>query len=176
MNYHFLMLSSEVEDFRREYKLNSDATFQDLHDIIIESVNYKKDGISSFVICDDEWNREAEISLFEMDTDSDEDLLLMKTTRLSEFLEEEKQKFLFVFDFLTERAFYLELKEILFDAPLQKPQILKSEGIAPLQEINFDEIDLTVSTPSNIDSLDEDFYGEDQYNEDELDLERFEEY
>lgn len=173
MNYRFLMLSDETDDFRREYKINADATFLELHDTIIESVGYKGNEISSFVICDEEWNREAEITRLDMGTSSEEDAILMESTRLNDYLEEEKQKLLFVFDYLSERAFFLELREISFEENLAQPQVLRKEGTVPVQFMEFTE-DLDISkinqTP-NI--LDDDFYGDDLYNEDELDHDGF---
>ena len=40
MVYKFRLLSDEVEDFRRDIEIDSDATFLDLHKAILESVNY----------------------------------------------------------------------------------------------------------------------------------------
>ena len=48
-----------------------------------------------------------------MDTDSDEDSFTMDECVLSDFLEDEKQKLMFVFEYLTERALYIELSEII---------------------------------------------------------------
>lgn len=167
------MISDEVSDFKRGFKLNSDATFLDLHDVIIESTSYNNNEISSFIICDDEWNREVEIMFEDMGASSDDDIILMKDTPLSEYLDTEKQKLLFVFDFLSERAFYLELREITFDELINKPIITVSEGNAPSQysELNDDIISTTLGGD---DLIDEDFYGDEGYNEDELDLEGFE--
>lgn len=172
MNYRFLMLSDESDDFRREYKISANASFKDLHDVIIKSVGFNGKEMSSFVICDNQWNREAEITLEEMDLGSDVDAILMEETLLKDYLEEEKQKLLFVFDYLTERAFYLELREIIFDQDLPKPIISREEGVVPSQYIDFTE-DLTINNISQSPLIDESFYGDDMYNEDELDYEGF---
>lgn len=173
MNYRFLMLSDEIDDFRREYKINAESTFLDLHNIIVESVGYKGNEMSSFVICDEEWNREAEITLVDMGTSAEEDIILMESTLLRDYLEVEKQKLLFVFDYLSERAFYLELREIFFGEDLSTALVSRKEGAIPEQFIDFvDDLDISkvVQSPT---ILDDDFYGDDMYNEDELDYEGF---
>ena len=53
MVYKFRLLSDEVEDFRRDIEIDSDATFLDLHKAILESVNYPDDQMTSFFICDE---------------------------------------------------------------------------------------------------------------------------
>lgn len=112
MVFRFLILSDEVDDFKREIKIDAEATFLDLHDAILESVGYTKDQMCSFFICDDDWSKNTEITLVEMDTTSEVDNYIMAETRLEELLEDEHQKLMFVFDYMTERAFFMELREI----------------------------------------------------------------
>jgi hypothetical protein len=171
MIFRFLILSDEVDDFVREIKIDSEATFMDLHNTIIESVGYAKDQMTSFFICDDNWNRKTEITLVDMGTSSEEDSYIMEDTPLEELLEDENQKLLYVFDYLTERAFFMELKEMILRKTLNKPICCRSEGLPPPQVINFEEVD--AKNPVN-DLLGEDFYGDAEYNADELDSSGFE--
>lgn len=171
MIYRFLMLSPEEEDFMREFKISSDATFLDFHDIIVESVNYDGKEMSSFFMCNEDWSQETEVTLVDMGSSSDEDTFLMKDTPLSEFLEEEKQKLIFVYDYMTERSFFMELREIIFGEDLERPLITKSIGQAPPQFIDFNEEIITTSTSSSI--IDDDFYGNEFYDLDELDADGF---
>ena len=93
MVYKFRIISDEVDDFLREIKIDSDASFYDLHEAILKCTNYKNDQMTSFFICDDDWEKEIEITLEDMGTgSSEEDTFVMKDTRLSELLEDEKQK------------------------------------------------------------------------------------
>jgi hypothetical protein len=173
MIFRFLILSDEVDDFVREIKIDSDATFLDLHNTIIESVGYTNDQMTSFFICDDNWNKRAEITLVDMEKEksSEEDSFIMEKIRLEELLEDEDQKLLYVFDYLTERAFFLELKEMILRKTIDKPVCSRSEGLPPPQVINFEEADAKI--PIN-DLLGEDFYGDSEYNADELDSSGFE--
>ena len=73
MVFRFLILSDEVDDFKREIKIDSEATFLDLYNAIMDSVGYTKDQMCSFFICDDDWSKNTEITLVEMDTSSEVD-------------------------------------------------------------------------------------------------------
>lgn len=171
MIYRFLMLSDEVDDFKREIRIDSEATFLDLRNIILDSVEYSKDQMDSFFICDDDWSKRTEVTLVEMDTTSDEDSYTMAETRLDELVEEEGQRLLFVFDNMTERAFFMELREIIPGQDLKEAVCTKSVGNAPAQLISFDEFE---SKNSGSSDLGEDFYGDSEYDIDELDREGFE--
>ena len=63
----------------------------------------------------------------------------MEDTRLEELLEDEHQKLLFVFDYMTERAFFMELREIIPGKDRDKAVFSKSIGEAPVQIMSFDE-------------------------------------
>ena len=169
MVFIFLILSDEADNFKREIKIDSEATFLDLYNAIMDSVGYTKDQMCSFFICDDDWSKNTEITLVEMDTTSEVDNYIMEDTRLEELLEDERQKLLFVFDYLTERAFFMELREILPGQDLDAPVCSKSVGEPPLQALQFDEMEAKSGTTE----IGEDFYGDSEYDIDELDKEGF---
>ena len=98
MIYRFTIISDEVDNFRREIQIDSDATFLDFHHAILKAAGYPNDQMTSFFICDDNWEKETEITLEEMDTTSDMDSWVMEETPLSELLEDEKQHLLYIFD------------------------------------------------------------------------------
>ncbi|MGL5730875.1 MAG: hypothetical protein ACRCX5_07115, partial [Bacteroidales bacterium] len=70
MIYRFVLLSDEVDNFGREISIDSDATFQELNNVILESVEYKQGEMTSFFICSDDWEKEKEVTLMDMGTDS----------------------------------------------------------------------------------------------------------
>jgi hypothetical protein len=169
MVFRFLLLSDEVDNFKREIKIDSEATFLDLYNTIMDSVGYTKDQMCSFFICGDDWSKGAEITLVEMDTASDVDNYVMEDTKLDEFLEDEQQKLLFVFDYMTERSFFMELREIIPGQNLQEAVCTKSVGDAPAQFISLDDFE----AKSISSDLGEDFYGDSDYDIDEIDKEGF---
>ena len=103
MIYRFTFISDEVDDFKREIQIDSEAKFYDLHMAICKACGYDSKQLASFFTCNDEWEKETEITLEEMDTNSEDDIWLMSKTRLSELVEEEKQKLIYVFDYMTDR-------------------------------------------------------------------------
>ena len=167
MVYKFRIISDEVDDFLREIKIDSDASFYDLHEAILKCTGYKDDQMTSFFICDDDWEKEIEITLEDMGAgSSEEDTFVMKDTRLSELLEDEKQKLLYVFDPLAERVFFIELSEIITGKDLQHATCSRKEGNPPQQVIDFDE--QMKKMDSSLD-LDENFYGDQEYDMDDFD-------
>lgn len=166
MVYKFRIISDEVDDFLREIKIDSEASFYDLHEAILESTGYKDDQMTSFFICDDDWEKETEITLEDMGQgSSEEDSYVMRDTKLSELLEDEKQKLLYVFDPLAERVFFIELSEIITKRNLEKAVCSRKIGDAPQQTIDFNE---QMNTNSTLD-LDENFYGDEDYDMDDFD-------
>jgi hypothetical protein len=175
MIYKFRLLSDEVEDFRRDIEIDSDATFFDLHKAILAATGYKDDQMTSFFICDDRWEKETEITLEDMGSRSDEDSWIMRETVIGDMVEEEKQRLLYVFDPLADRVFFIELSKIKYGENIDEAKCTKSIGAAPVQTLDFDEImkKNNAATTSDLDDLDDDFYGSDGYNDDEIDADGF---
>ncbi|MBO4370935.1 MAG: hypothetical protein J5808_06215 [Paludibacteraceae bacterium] len=177
MIFKFLLVSDEVEGFMREISIDSEAKFSDLQQAILDSVNYSNDVITSFFVCNDKWEKEQEITVMEMDTSSDIDNYVMDETTISELVSEEGQKLMFVFDMLAERAFFIELKEIVTGSDLDAPVCTFEKGEPPLQSSEIDSIeDLTKGVGNNSAPLDMDeLYESDNYDIEELDTEGFSE-
>lgn len=168
MTYRFILVSDEVDDFFREIKIDSEATFLDFHKIILSAAGYPDDQMTSFFMCESNWEKCEEITLQEMRTRSDEDSWVMESTTLSEFIEDEGQRLLYVFDPLAERCFFIELKEIITGERQTKAECTRKGGKAPKQTIDFEEF----AKSQNLDT-DETFYGDDDFDEDELDRDGF---
>jgi len=165
MVYRFLILSDEAANFKREIQISSEATFLDLHHAILDATQYERNEICSFFLCDDDWSKKVEITLIEMGAPSEVDIYLMENTPLEELLEEEQQKLLYIFDYMYERAFFMELREIITGKHLEKPVCSLSIGQPPVQTLTIDEVEKRVE---HFD-LGEDFYGDSDFNDDELD-------
>ena len=170
MIYRFTIISDEVDDFVREIQIDPEATFYDFHEAILKSAGYTNDQMTSFFICDDDWEKEKEITLEEMDDNPEMDSWVMKETQLSELVEDEKQKLIYVFDPLAERVFFIELSEIITGKDLEHAICSRKEGNPPQQTIDFEE---QMANNTSLD-LGEDFYGDQEYNIDELDDEGYE--
>jgi hypothetical protein len=169
MIFKFLILSDEVENFKREIKIDADSTFFDFYKTILQYTGFNDKEMASFFLCNNKWDKQQEITLVEMETSSDEDSLIMEDCVLSDYLEDEKQKMMFVFDYLTERALYIELSEIVVGETLKAPICTISEGNAPQQTIDFEDV---IVTTSSLD-MGETFFGDESFDMDELDREGF---
>ena len=169
MLYKFLILSDEVDDFLREITIDAGATFFDLHNAILDSVHYEKDQMTSFFLCNDEWEKQQEITLIEMETSSEYDNLVMDVTTLEDYVTEEKQKLLYYFDPLSDRAFFIIMQELIPRKNSDKAECTRSEGRPPKQVADFN--DTAVRTIGS--DIDEQFYGDEDFNVDELDSEGF---
>ncbi|MDD4972071.1 MAG: hypothetical protein PHT07_21810 [Paludibacter sp.] len=168
MVYKFTILSDEVDNFVRVITIDSEAKFLDLHNAILDSVGYEKNLMTSFFICSDNWEKGQEVTLVEMESSSEYDNLVMEDTTLEELLVDENQKMLYVFDMMSDRVFFIELTEIIPRKNLAKPECITSEGKAPIQ-IMEEEGSAVIPKVS----VDENFYGDEDYELDELDEEGF---
>ena len=169
MIYRFTIISDEVDDFVREIQIDPEATFFDLHEAILKAANYTNDKMTSFFICDDDWEKEKEITLEEMDNNPEMDSWIMKETRLNELIEDEKQKLLYVFDYMTERCFFIELSEIITGKEIKGAKCTKKSGEAPKQTVDFEEM---AAGGGSLD-LDENFYGDQDFDMEDFDAEGF---
>lgn len=179
MIFRFRLVSDEVSNFKREIEIDGTATFLDLKNAICDSVNYDKNEMCSFFICDDDWEKQKEITLEEMDADSD--CYLMDECVLSDFLDDEGQKLLFTFDYMTDRSLFMELKKIITGRVLMDPVCTLALGKAPQQNVDIDEYTRKIDEKAanvaaqNIEDLDEEFYGADEYDPSEFDAEGYDE-
>jgi len=178
MVFNFRIVSDEVDNFRREIQIDADASFLDFKNAICDSVNFDKNQMCSFFLCDENWEKEKEITMEDMGSDSDEDVYLMDETILSDYIDDEGQRLIFTFDYLSDRSFFIELKEIITRKNLRDPLCTLSKGEAPAQLTDIEEFEAKANaTKTEIESEDlgEDFYGSEGYNDDEMDPEAFDE-
>lgn len=181
MLYRIKYICEEVDGFVREIKIDSEATFLDLNKIILKSCNYPDDQMTSFYLCDDEWERGVQITREDMGSGSaDEDFYVMDKTRLSELIEDEEQRLEFVFDPFSDRCFYLDVKEVIPGEHLAEPEIIRSKGDAPQQIEMFDDPIAPIKggkkkAMAETEDFDDDaIFGGASFNDDELDLDGFE--
>lgn len=182
MLYRIKYICEEVDGFVREIKIDSDATFLDLNKVILKSCNYPDDQMTSFYLCNEEWERGEQITREDMGFGgSDEDVYVMDKTRLSELIEDEEQHLIFVFDPFSNRCFYLDVKEMIPGEHLDEAEIIRSKGEAPQQiEIDDDPVASVKGGKKRAAVVSDDYddggiFGDGAaFNDDELDLEGFE--
>ena len=184
MIFTFRIVSDEVDNFRREIKIDADATFLDLKNAICESVDYDKNQMCSFFICDDNWEKEKEITLEDMGSDSAQEVYLMDDSILGDFIDDEGQRLMFTFDYMTDRSFFIEMKKLETGRNLIDPVCSMAVGKAPTQMMEFEEFEdknaakakaSAIAAAVAAEDMGEEFYGSEQFNDDEFSAEGFDE-
>lgn len=174
MIYKFSFACEEAVDFRLVFSADPEATFLDLHRAILDAVKYPDDQMTSFFMCNDHWEKEQEVTLVEMDSNFEYDNMVMESTRLSDLIEEQGQRLIYIFDPMFERYFFGSLKQIL-PGSTTGVRLDEKQGHAPQQLQQEDPSAGVVGKNGKADwESDEDFYGDSQYDESELDSEGFE--
>ena len=143
-----------------------------MHKAILESVGYKDDQITSFFMCNDEWEKGQEVTLVEMGANFEYDNMTMAETRLSDLLKEQGQRMIYIFDPMFERYFFGRLTDM--KAGHQEGVILKQkQGKAPKQLQTEQDFDAQLKKSGTDLGLDEDFYGDSEYEASDIDAEGF---
>jgi hypothetical protein len=174
MTLKLTLFSQEKEDFVREILIDSDAKFFELHKLILDDCNYDEQQKQCFLICDDDWRVKQRISLHDSEEMGyDQDLNLMSDTSISDFLEEEGQRLAYVFDPEGKRFFLMELTENVFGRTEKKAIVNRRHGLPPMQSLVEEEEQQEDSTEKQ-EEIEEGFYGDEGYEEEELDLEGYE--
>lgn len=174
MTFRITIFSQEVEDFVMEAKIDAEAKFSELHKLILDTCNYQDTNNHGFLICDDEWRVKEHIRQTNtQDVDSEEDINLMDNCSLRDFLEEEGQRIAYIFDPEGKRFFLMEISELIFGQPEKKGRISRKHGVPPVQHIK-EELTAQPQPEFTDTEAEENFYGDNDFEEGELDMEGFE--
>ena len=146
MIFKFRIISSEVGDFVRDIEIRSDQTFYDLHVALTNNFHYDNSQLASFFISNMDWEKELEITLFDISEGTSSNIRIMDQTHLDELIHEKKQRLLYVFDYYNERLLFLELMDIMQEKKdASYPVISLAKGSPPPQILiidnNFDDLD-----------------------------------
>ena len=152
MIYKFRLLSSEQDDFLRDFEVRSDQNLYDLHMAIQKNCQYDTTQIASFFLCNNEWEKENEITLFELE-EPNKGSLVMDSSIFSQHITGLKQKLLYVFDIFNERTFFIEVVEIRDEVSSKScPFCTLSQGSPPVQ-IFMDEVFLHKNLTEQMEDL-----------------------
>lgn len=138
MIYRFKVWFEDVEDVTCWIDVKPSHTFLEFHNIIQESIGFDKKEFASFYISDDKWRKLMEISLEDMHMGEDDQnadpVMLMKDSRLRDFINDPHQRFVYITDFVANWTLFCELQAIADEQPKKEyPLIYRSEGKAPRQ-------------------------------------------
>lgn len=171
MIYKIAFMNDEVDDFKLTLAASPEATFLQLHQAILSAVGYPDDQMTSFFMCDERWEKGQEVTLIEMGDSFDYDNMTMEATRLEELIYEPKQRMIYIFDPMFERYFFGSLVKIE-EGSMEGVRCTELKGRAPKQLQTEDNTPI-ITKGSDLDGLDDDFYGDSQYDEGDIDMEGF---
>ena len=165
MVYKFRVILDAEDDVLRDIAIHSTNTLEDLHNTIINSFGFDGTEGGSFYTCDDKWNQEDEIPLFDMG-DVPGEQKTMNDFVLNDILHEDQTKILYIYDPFVNWTFFVELAAMENDDETEEkelPVLLFSHGILPADAPvkNFDD-------PMSKD----DIFGEfdDDYDDEDFDM------
>mgnify|MGYP001821926511 CR=1 FL=1 len=164
MIYKLRIILDTEEDVIREIAIQKDNSLEDLHNAITNAFGFDGSEMASFFTTDNNWNQGEEIPLFDMSENGD--ALTMQHILLSEIIDKEKSKLIYVYDFFSMWSFFVELVDIIDGYNENElPLLLLSLGIvpdkAPEKEFKSEPID----DSSNL--------SKDNFDMDKLDFDNF---
>lgn len=134
MIYKFKVLSEEDDKFFMDIELKSDQTFYEFHEFIQDELEYDRSHLATFFIANHNWQKKLEIPLIEMDNGSKSKIVTMDKALLKDYIIDAHQKLIYLFDFLNERSFFIELMETKQEsANMYYPVCTDFGGEIPLQ-------------------------------------------
>ena len=162
MVFKFRVILDAEEDIFRDIAILSDNTLEDLHNAIFNSFGFDGMEVASFYTCDATWNQEDEIPMFDTG-DVPGEQKTMSDYQLSDLLDKQNTKIIYVYDFINMWTFLVELAVIEDQIPGNNyPETIFSHGEMPDEAIekNFEA------------DMHDDIYGEfeDDLDEDDLDM------
>jgi hypothetical protein len=116
------------EDILRDVEIDKNSNLTDLHELILLSFNFSADQMASFFTVDEDWNQINEISLMNFDESTDS----MDSMLITNVLNNQNTKLLYIYDFMNMWTFYVELIEEAKEINnILYPRIIFSVGNVP---------------------------------------------
>lgn len=165
MIYKFRIISDESKEFARELLIDSAHTFLDFHHCLQENLEYDPAQLASFFVTNSSWEKQLQITLIDMMEDESEHCPTMDQCTIGEHYSTKGQRMLYVFDFFSERSFFIELTEVMDISDSHAlPKVIFSHGDPPPQ-IKLDLDDLIISDDDLSDDFEEGLPG-DEFDDD----------
>ena len=111
MVYKFRVILDAEEDVFRDIAILEEDTLEDLHNAIVNAFGFDGLEVASFYTCDDTWNQEDEIPMFDAGDVPGENKI-MSDYQLAAILDKENTKIIYVYDFINMWTFLVELAAI----------------------------------------------------------------
>ncbi len=134
MIYKFRMISGEDKAFLRDFEVDSELTFLTFHQAIQENLGFDPGQLASFFLADEHWNKGMELTLIDMQNDTDMAAIPMDKIKIGELIKNRWERLLYVYDIFTDRNLFIELIDITEPDPASTyPICTASVGEPPVQ-------------------------------------------
>ena len=172
MVYKFRVILDAEEDVFRDIAILKEDSLEDLHNAIVNAFGFDGMEVASFYTCDDKWNQEDEIPMFDAGDVPGENKI-MSDYQLADILDKENTKIIYVYDFINMWTFLVELaavEEIV--ATNVYPETIYSFGEMPAEamekhfQADFDEEESYNEFEDDLDEDDLDAFGGEDHFED----------
>ncbi len=107
--YLFRAITGEKDAFLRDYEIDAGMTFLEFHQFIQEELGFDTHQLTSFFIADQRWERGLELTPIDMGNEEGPVAVPMDTVVLEDLIKSKKDRLIYVFDILSNRALYMEL-------------------------------------------------------------------
>jgi hypothetical protein len=131
----FRVYFEEDDSVYRDVVIRHNQNFYDLHTTILKAYEFDTKHQATFYRSNDHWQRGREISLEKYDKRYQAEPLLMQDTPISSEIKQPNQRFIYVYDFVKNWAFQVELINVSKEesSKIIYPGVTRKEGIAPQQ-------------------------------------------
>lgn len=166
MIYKLRIILDTEQDVIREIAINQSDSLEDLHHAMVNAFGFDGSEMASFYMSDQDWNEGAEIPLYDMSENGD--AVTMNHFKISDVIDNEKTKLIYVYDFLSMWSFFVELVEIIEDVKeYELPALLFTLGVIPSEapEKEFVSEALDGSNPDENIDIDSDEFDFDNFDE-----------
>ena len=131
MIYKIRIILDTQEDIFRDIEIEHHVTLEDFHNTITQAFGFLGNEMASFYTCDELWNQDEEIPLFDT-SDNGSNVRLMNEISMENILTEETPKLIYVYDFLSMWTFFVELADVVEKEDGRSyPNVLFSFGELP---------------------------------------------
>ncbi len=140
MIFLFRIISDENPEFFRDLVAGGTDTFLDFHNVLQKELGYDPTQLASFFITNVQWEKEQEITLIDMMQEPGLTSYIMDKVTLEEHIKELNQRMLYIFDFFSERAFFIELIEMEDQISPRKTPFIGNRQEEPPPQLTLDNL------------------------------------
>jgi Plasmid pRiA4b ORF-3-like protein len=131
----FRVYFAEDDSVYRDVAIRHSQNFLQLHQAVLKAYEFDSKHQATFYRSNDQWQRGKEITLAKYDKPYKVEPLLMEATTIGSEIKDPNQKFVYVYDFIKNWSFWLELINVSKEENprIEYPATVRTEGIAPSQ-------------------------------------------